>query len=132
MLLSSCIWHFISRHTTTETAQLQLYIPPGCCLWDAPWQLHVPFNFLCSDQALEPDLPTTCLLAGFLDTNSPSINSLQKWYPTTLLPSSLPAPVWSVQKSVKQLTRLARQGWRKPTSQGGSDQECTLRSWGLR
>lgn len=128
MLLSSHIWHFISRHNTTETAERQLCIQPGCCLWDAPWQLHVPFNFHWSDQALEPDLPTTSLLAGFLDTNSPSINSLQKRYPTTLLPSSLPAPSWSVRKSIKQLTRLARQAWLKPTLQGGSDQECMLRS----
>lgn len=91
VLLSSCIGRqFITRHNTPEAALLQLCMQPGCFLSDAPQHPPVLFNVHWFDQASEPSLPHASL-ADFLDTNPPSINYLQKWYPTALFPSSFPS-----------------------------------------
>lgn len=109
---------FIRRHKAPERELLQLHIQPGCCLWDTPWQPPSPFNSHWSDQAPEPDLPLASRQVSWTQA-SPSINSPQKWYPTTPFPSSLPfsaAPAHSLLKSNKQLRRdqQDKPGWVLP------------------
>lgn len=97
ILLSSGIWQTVyqkAQHTWNSTA-------PGCCVWDAPQQPPVLFNFHWSDQVSELNL-SHASLADLLDTNPPSINYLQKWCPTTLFPPSFPSsstPACSGQKN---------------------------------
>lgn len=119
---------FIRRHNTPETALLQLCMQPGCCVWDAPQQSPVLVNFHWCDQASELSLPHASL-AGFLDTNPPSINYLQKWCSATLILSFFLCPCLPWTKIHPTVKRPVRQVQLSPALWRGPAQECMIRSW---
>lgn len=129
VLLSSCTWQTVYQeaqrtwNSTAPAVYSARLLSLGCTL-AAPCalQLWLVWSGLRA-------WPTTCLLVGFLDTSPPSCNSLQKWYPTVLFPSSLPsstAPDCSEQKSVKQLRdQEDKAGWVLPYQEAQVRSACS-------